>query len=188
MPAPMDLPETGTWTIDSTHSFVAFSVEHYTVAFARGIAAGPAGTITIDPDLTQSSVEAAIDATTVTTASAARDEKILGPDVLDVERFPTIDFHSHSLRPNGEHRYVLEGHLTLHGVTQPVELDLSFNGIVEDGWGKTRLGLSASTILVREQFGSGDWAHRALPTGGFMVPHEVKIELEIEATKDVPEE
>jgi polyisoprenoid-binding protein YceI len=187
MPAPLDLPEAGSWTIDSVHSFVTFTVEHYTIAFARGIAAGPTGTITIDSDVTNSSVDASIDATTVTTANEARDAKILGPDVLDVEKFPTIDFHSHGLRPAGDHRYVLDGHLTLHGVTQPVELDLAFNGIVEDSWGNSRLGLSASTELNRDQFGSGEWANRALVTGGFMVPHEVKINLEIEATKDVPE-
>ena len=187
MPAPLDLPEAGSWTIDSTHSFVAFTVEHYTVAFARGIAAGPSGTIIIDPDITKSSVDASIDATTVTSANAGRDEKILGPDLLDVEHFKTIDFRSQSLHEDGDHRYRLDGELTLHGETRPVSLDLTFNGIVVDGWGKTRLGLSASTELNRDDFGTGNWAHRALETGGFMVPHEVKINLEIEATKDEPE-
>jgi len=115
MPAAMDLPESGSWTIDSVHSFVTFSVEHFSIAFARGIAAGPTGTITIASDVTESTVEASIDASTLTTANAARDEKILGPDVLDVGQFPTIDFSASGLRPNGEHSYLLNGHLTLHG-------------------------------------------------------------------------
>jgi polyisoprenoid-binding protein YceI len=185
--APTALPEAGSWTIDPLHSFVEFSVEHFTIAFARGIAAGPSGTITIAPNVTESSVEATIDASTVTTANAARDEKILGPDVLDVEQFKTIDFASRALRPLGGERYALDGELTLHGISKAITLDLVFNGVVEDTWGKTRLGLSASTELSRDDFGSGEWAHRALAAGGFMVPHEVKVNLEIEATKDEPE-
>ncbi len=187
MSAPTELPEAGSWTIDSVHSFVAFSVEHYTIAVARGIAAGPTGTITIAPEITESSVEAVIDATTVTMGNAGRDEKVLGPDVLDVEHFKTIEFRSRALSPVGDHHYALDGELTLHGVTKPISLDLVFNGIVEDSRGLTRLGLSATTEIRRDEFGSGEWAHRALDTGGFMVPHEVKFTLDLEATKDVPE-
>jgi polyisoprenoid-binding protein YceI len=184
---PKGLPEPGTWTIDTVHSFVAFSVEHFTVAFARGISSGPTGSITIAEDPTASEVEAVIDVSTITTGNAARDEKIQGPDVLDIEHFKTIDFRSNSLRELGENHYALDGELTLHGVTRPVTLDLTVNGVVEDTWGKTRLGLTATTDLQRDEFGSGDWGHRALAAGGFMVPHSVQVTLEIEATKDEPE-
>lgn len=180
------LPATGKWTIDSVHSFVAFSVEHFTVAFARGIAAGPTGSITIAPDVTDSEVEAIIDVSTISTANAARDALIQGPDVLDIEHFKTIDFHSHSLRALGGDRFAVDGHLTMHGVTKPVTLDLVFNGVIEDSFGKTRLGLTATTDLNRNEFGSGEWAFRELASGGFMVPHVVQVTLEIEATKDEP--
>ena len=181
------LPPSGSWTIDSVHSFVEFAVEHFTVAFARGIAAGLTGTIIVSDDLVASSVQASIDASTLTTANASRDEKIKGPDVLDIERFPTIDFISRTLRPVSSERYALDGDLTMHGVTRSVTLDLKVNGVVTDTWGKTRLGLTATTDLKRSEFGAGEWGHRALAGGGFMVPDALIVTLEIEATHDEPD-
>jgi polyisoprenoid-binding protein YceI len=177
------LPEPGTWTIDSTHSFVEFTVEHFTVAFAHGIAAGPAGTITIAPDLLSSSVRASIDVSTLTTANKMRDEKILGPDVLNAGQYPTIDFASRALRavPSG---YELDGDLTLHGITRPVTLALTPHGVVIDTWDKTRLGLTATTEIQRSDFDVLKFGYVALAAGGFMVPDSVRVTLEIEATRD----
>jgi polyisoprenoid-binding protein YceI len=177
------LPEPGTWTIDSTHSFVEFAVEHFTVAFAHGIAAGPTGTITIAPDLLSSSVRASVDVSTLTTANKVRDEKILGPDVLDAGQYPTIDFASRALRaaPGG---YELDGDLTLHGITRPVTLALTPHGVITDTWDKTRVGLTATTEIQRSDFDVLKFGYVALAAGGFMVPDSVRVTLEIEATRD----
>jgi polyisoprenoid-binding protein YceI len=181
------LPEAGTWTIDSAHSFVTFSVEHFTVALARGIATGPTGTVTITPDLSDSSVHASIDVSTIRTGNAIRDEKIQGPDVLDMEKYPTIDYASIGLSDNGGGQYTLEGSLTLHGITRPVPLSIRFGGVIVDTWGKQRLGVTATGDIERDEFGAGEWAHAPLASGGFMVPSKVKVTLDIEATRDVPE-
>lgn len=181
------MPEAGTWTIDSTHSFVTFSVEHFTVALARGIATGPTGTVTIAAEPSQSSVHASIDVSTIRTGNAVRDEKIQGPDVLDMEKYPTIDYASTGLRDLGDGKYTLEGNLTLHGITRPVPLSLSFGGVIVDTWGKQRLGVTATGEIERDQFDAGEWAHAPLASGGFMVPSKVKVTLDIEATRDVPE-
>lgn len=180
------LPEPGTWTIDSTHSFVAFTVEHFTVALARGITSGPAGTITITDDPISSSVRASIDVSTLTTASKARDEKILGPDVLDAERYPTIDFASTALREASPGRYALDGDLTIHGITRSQTLDLTVNGVITDVWNKSRLGLTATTEIKRSDFDVLKFGYVALAAGGFMVPDAVHVTLEIEAIRDEP--
>jgi polyisoprenoid-binding protein YceI len=180
------LPEPGIWTIDSTHSFVAFTVEHFTVAFARGIASGPTGTITIAADPASSSVRASIDVSTLTTASTARDEKILGPDVLDAEKYPTIDFASAGLRAVSAGKYKLDGDLTIHGITRPQSLDLTVNGVITDVWNKARLGVTATTEINRSDFDVLKFGYVALAAGGFMVPDAVHVTLEIEATKDEP--
>lgn len=177
------LPGPGTWTIDSVHSWVAFTVEHFTVAFARGIASGPTGSITIADDLPLSSARASVDVSTLTTANKVRDEKILGPDVLDAAQFPTIDFASVALRAAGG-GYELDGDLTLHGVTRPVTLALTPHGVITDVWGKTRLGLTATTQIQRSDFDVLKWGHVALAAGGFMVPDAVRVTLEIEAVRD----
>jgi polyisoprenoid-binding protein YceI len=178
------LPEPGTWTIDSMHSFVVFAVEHFTVALAQGIASGPKGTITIAPDLLASSVQASIDAATITTASAMRDERIHGPDVLDVAQYPTIDFSSSSMTETGPGRYAVNGELTMHGLTGPVTLDLTVRGVITDTWGKTRMGLAATTTIKRSDFDVLKFGHVALAAGGFMVPDALRVTLEVEATRD----
>jgi polyisoprenoid-binding protein YceI len=177
-------PEPGSWTIDSMHSFVTFTVEHFTVALARGLASGPTGTIHIAADLLSSSVQASIDAATITTGNAVRDEKVLGPDVLDVASYPTIDFSSRALTEASPGRYDLEGDLTIHGVTQPVTLNLALRGVITDTWGKTRLGLTATGEVARSDFGVLKFGHVPLAAGGFMVPDSVVITLDIEATRD----
>jgi polyisoprenoid-binding protein YceI len=178
------LPEPGSWTIDSMHSFVTFTVEHFTVALARGLASGPAGTIRIAPDLLSSSVNATIDATTLTTGNSARDEKILGADVLDVATYPAIDFASRALTESAPGSYALAGELTIHGVTRPVTLDLVLHGVITDTWGKTRLGLTATGEIKRSDFGVLKFGHVPLAAGGFMVPDTVRVALDIEATRD----
>lgn len=177
------LPEPGTWTIDGVHSFVQFTVRHFGVAWARGIASGPTGTITIDQNAEKSKVQASIDATTVTSGNPMRDNELRGPKVLDVEKFPTIEFSSTALKGDGG-RYQLEGQLTLHGVTRPVTLDVTFNGHLVDTWNKKRLGLSAETEIRRSEFESGQFGSVPLASGGIMVPDNVQVSLELEATKD----
>jgi polyisoprenoid-binding protein YceI len=181
------MPEPGSWAIDSVHSFVAFTIEHFTVAFARGIAAGPTGVIVIAEDVRQSTVQASIDVSTLTTANPARDEKITGPDVLDAARFPAIEFTSTRLRPAAPGRYALDGNLTIRDVTRAVTLDLIVHGVIADVWGKSRLGLTATTDIQRSDYGAGEWGHRALMSGGFMVPDAVSVTLEIEATREIAE-
>jgi polyisoprenoid-binding protein YceI len=177
-------PEPGTWTIDSMHSFVTFTVEHFTVALARGLASGPAGTIHIATDLPSSSVTATIDAATLTTGNSVRDEKVLGADVLDVATYPTIEFTSHGLTGSASGSYALAGDLTIHGVTRPVTLDLAFHGVITDTWGKERLGLTATAEIKRSDFGVLKFGHVPLAAGGFMVPDTVRVALDIEATRD----
>ena len=177
-------PEPGTWTIDSMHSFVAFTIEHFTIALARGIASGPAGTITIAPDPLSSSVQASIDAATVTTGNAMRDDKVRGPDVLDAEQYPTIDFASASVTEASPGHYTVAGDLTLHGITRQVTLDLAVRGVITDSWGKTRLGLTATTTIKRSEYDVLKFGHVALAAGGFMLPDAMSVTLEIEATRD----
>ena len=102
-PPHYERPEPGRWTLDAIHSFVSFSVLHMNISYARGVAAGPTGTITIAPNLLDSSVEATIDASTLTTLDPLRDAKMRGSELLDVDRYGTIDFASTGLWPSGEH-------------------------------------------------------------------------------------
>lgn len=181
-------PEPGRWTIDSMHSFVTFTVEHFTIAIAHGLASGPKGTIDIAPDVAASSVQAAIDVATLTTGNAMRDERILGPDVLDAASYPTIDFSSRALEETAPGRFAVHGDLAIHGFTKPVTLDLTVHGVVTDTWGKSRLGLTATADIRRSDYEVLKFGHVPLAAGGFMVPDVVHVTLDIEATRDEPGE
>lgn len=170
----------GTWTIDPTHSDVSFTVRHMMVSKVRGSFKSFSGEIVIADDLTKSSVDATIDVDSFDTGNADRDAHIRSADFLEVERYPTMAFHSTQIRPAGDD-YVVDGELTLHGVTRPVSLDLEVGGVTTDPYGNLRLGLSATTEINRRDFGID--ITMPLDSGGVVVGDKVKITLDVAAIR-----
>ncbi|MGH9070241.1 MAG: YceI family protein [Acidimicrobiales bacterium] len=178
VPTQTDLPA-GTWEIDSIHSSAEFSVRHMTVSKVKGRFAKLAGTITIAEDPLASGVEATLDATSVDTHDTNRDNHLRSADFLDTEAYPTITFHSSSVKA-GSDGHVLVGELSIHGVTRTVELDLEHNGTGPDPYGGMRTGFSATTQINRKDFGLSFDA-MIEGTGGALVGDKINISLEIEA-------
>src|SRR6202034_2479776 len=86
--------QAGTWQIDSNHSAAQFSVRHLGVSTVRGAFTKVAGTVTYDPaDPSKDSLEATIDASSVDTRVEMRDKDLRSPNFLDVQKYPTINFH-----------------------------------------------------------------------------------------------
>lgn len=170
--------QAGTWAIDPSHSDVSFTVRHLMVSKVRGTFTGFTGTITVADDPLASSVEASVDLSTIDTRDATRDAHLRSADFFETDAHPTLTYRSTSVRPDGEN-FVVDGELSLHGVTRPVRLDLEFNGVNADPWGGTRAGFSAETEINRRDFGI-DIA-MPLDGGGVVVGDKVKVHLEIEA-------
>jgi len=84
-------------------------------SFFRGVVTGE--------NLLDSSVTASIDLASVNTNNDQRDDHIRSADFLDVAKYPTMTYRSTGLREDGGD-YLLDGELTLHGVTRPVTLEL----------------------------------------------------------------
>src|SRR5579862_8464901 len=82
----------GTWAIDPNHSEVSFTVGHLVVSKVRGRFDAYSGTIVTDDVLERSTVNVTIDATSVNTHLAVRDNQVRSADFLDVEHFPNITF------------------------------------------------------------------------------------------------
>lgn len=178
----VEVPTPGTFEIDATHSHVGFSVRHMMVAKVRGRFDSVSGTITIADDPTASTVEVDIDAASIDTRDETRDGHLRSPDFLDVESHPEMTFRSTGVTAKGPGRYAVPGELTIHGVTRPVELDITYEGLTpKDPFGMQRLGFSAETEIDREDFGL-TW-NQVLETGGVMLGKNVKIEIEIEAVR-----
>lgn len=171
---------TTVWTIDPSHSAVEFAVKHMMFATTKGRFSDVTGTITLDnEDVTNSTVEVEINAASVDTHDAKRDEHLKAADFFDVETYPTLTFRSTSVEAAGGSDLRVAGDLTIRGVTRPVVLDAEFNGQGTNPWGQGVLSYSATTKINRKEFGL-NW-NAALESGGVLVGDEVKIAIEIEA-------
>jgi polyisoprenoid-binding protein YceI len=170
----------GPWTVDLTHSSVGFTVRHLVVSKVRGKFGKFDATLVVAPDPLQSTVEATIDLASIDTGDDGRDNHVRGGDFFDIEQFPTMVFKSTGIRPNGSD-YYLDGELTIKGVTNPVTLDLEFNGVSGDPWGGTRAGFSAEGEVNRADYGIS--YNAALETGGVLIGEKLKVNIDIEAIK-----
>jgi polyisoprenoid-binding protein YceI len=177
-----------TWELDPAHSSAQFTVRHMMVSNVRGEFGKTTGTVNIDDkDITHSTAEATIDATTLSTREPNRDKHLKSPDFFDVEKYPTITFKSTSFKKVAPEKYKVTGDLTMHGVTKPVILDVDApNAVSKDPRGTERRGATATTTLNRKDFGL-NW-NKSLETGGVLVGDQVTITLDMELAKKGPAE
>jgi polyisoprenoid-binding protein YceI len=174
---------TGTWEIDPAHTILGFSARHAMVAKVRGKFNEFSGSFTIDgANPTNSKADLTIQAGSIDTGQADRDGHLKSGDFLDAEQFPAVTFTSTSIAVSGDSIKVT-GDLTIHGVTKPVTIDYEFTGISQDPWGNTKIGFEGHAKINRKEFGLV-W-NAALETGGVLVGEDIKLELDVEATKKV---
>lgn len=168
----------GTWAIDPAHSEVSFTVRHVMVSKVRGRFTAFSGELVTAENLLDSSVTAVIELGSIDTHNEQRDGHIRSADFFDVQAHPTMTYRSTGLRADGD-EFVLDGELTLKGVTRPVPLALEFNGFGPDAWGGIRAGFTAKGQLNRRDFNVN--YNAAIEAGGVVVSDKVTVELEIEA-------
>jgi polyisoprenoid-binding protein YceI len=172
--------QAATWNIDAAHSEVGFSVRHMMVSKVRGRFAKFSGQLVTGEDPLQSSVTAEIDLTSISTGQEQRDQHIQSADFFEVETYPTMTYKSTGIRvEDGE--YILDGDLTLKGVTKNVPLRLELQGFGEDAYGGYRAGFTATGELNRRDFNVNFSA--PMQNGGVVVADKIQLHLEIEAVK-----
>lgn len=169
----------GKWTIDAIHSHVGFAVRHAMVSKVRGQFTKFEGEIVTADDLFQSSVNVTVDLTSIDTANEMRDNHIRSADFFDVENHPNMTFSSTGIRyENGD--LLVDGNLTVRGITKPLTLTAEINGIGAGMQGGTVAGVSATGSINRHDF---DVSYNGpIPGGGVVIGDKVDIVLEIEAT------
>ena len=168
----------GTWTIDPVHSEVGFSVRHMMVSKVRGKFKTFSGQIVTGENPLNSSVTAEIELSSIDTGADQRDDHIRSADFFEVEKYPTMTYRSTGVRADGDD-FVVDGDLTLKGVTKQVPLTLELNGFGPDPYGGTRAGFTATTEINRRDFGVNFSA--PMQNGGAVVADKITIHLEIEA-------
>jgi polyisoprenoid-binding protein YceI len=171
-------PLAGSWEVDPTHSALEFVARYAVFTLVRGRFTSFSGTVVIDPphaDATQIDVE--IDASSVDTAMAVRDDHLRGEDFFDVERHPKISFRSRGATVLAAGRYAVHGELTIRGIAQPVRLDVDVFGRAPDVLGNPRLGLKATAKVKRAVWGI-TW-NAPVPGGGVALAEDVDLELDV---------
>jgi polyisoprenoid-binding protein YceI len=172
------------WSIDTVHSHVGFSVKHVMVTTVRGqFKSYRATEVNLDPqDFTRSSFAGEVDVTSIDTGNADRDNHLRTNDFFDVPNHPKITFKTTGITKAGDNEYKVNGDITIRGVTKPVTLDVEFNGVAKNPYGKTVTGFSAHGVVNRKEFGVN--FNALLETGGVAVGEKVKLEVEIELAQD----
>jgi polyisoprenoid-binding protein YceI len=165
----------GTWKADPVRSKIGFSVRQLMVGKVRGQFTSHDVTIVTREGLLGSSVAATIDLASIDTGSERRDNHLRSADFFEVETYRTMSYRSTGIRQTDD-GWIIEGELTLHGVTRQVPLAVEVNGFGPDLNGGRRVGFSATAEINRGDFGIDRWSG-----GGALVGDKVSISLEIEA-------
>jgi polyisoprenoid-binding protein YceI len=176
---------TTVWQIDPVHTTVEFAVRHMMIATVRGHFSKVSGTVGFDPEADPSTwwTDITIDAASIDTREEQRDNHLRSPDFLDVANHPTITFKSKRvevLSPD-KRRFRVVGDLTIRGITREEVLEAEYLGRVKDPYGNERVGFSATTTINRKDYGA-NW-NMVLEAGGFIVGDELKVTIEVEASR-----
>ena len=167
----------GTWSIDPVWSALEFEIEKLGLVTIKGRVPGFTGTIQGGES---PSITGAVDVSTITTFDETRDGHVQSPDFFDTERYPELRFESTAVVTKGD-ELIVEGGLTIKGVTKPIELRGSFVGAGVDPYGNDRIGLELAGTVDRTEFGL-NW-NAPLPGGDFLLPNEVVLRANLAAVK-----
>jgi polyisoprenoid-binding protein YceI len=136
------------------HAFVQFRIKHLAYSWLYGRFDDFSGTFTYDTeDTSNSAVEVTINTASLDSNHAERDKHLRGKDFLDVDRYPQASFRSTAHKETGFNTSVLEGELTLKGITKPVRIEVQRIGNGPDPWGGYRRGFQGSTSFALRDFG-----------------------------------
>jgi polyisoprenoid-binding protein YceI len=173
------VPPPGTFEIDPVHTFVTFRAQHLIVGRVQGRFETVSGTVTVDENVLDSRVEVVIDAASVATQFAMRDDDLRSSNFLDVANYPNLTFSSTGVTELPSGKWSIAGDLTIKGVTVATDLTVEFNGAVPDPFGNLRLGFHATTAISRKDFGL---LHQLEDhSGSLLVARDVTIEIDAEA-------
>lgn len=174
----LTVPAAGTYALDPTHALVGFIAKHMMVTKVRGHFTDVNATIEIAEDPTESKVTATVGLSSVTTGVEDRDNHLRSADFFNIETNPKMTFSSTSITHVEDNEFTVTGDLTINGVTKPLTLDATFDGVAVNPWGNQVVGFSARGEIDREAWGL-TW-NAALETGGVLVGKKIVIEIDAE--------
>ena len=164
----------GTWTLDRTHSHAGFSVKHMGVATFRG------SFTDFDANLGDDRLVGVVRVESIDVRDENLRAHLLSPEFFDAENTPEIRFESTALR-GSDAQLIVEGDLTIKGITQRVEATGSISEPHANISGGESVGIELETIVDRTAFGL-NW-NAPLPKGGFALGNDVKLGVHLELVR-----
>ena len=137
-----------------SHAFIQFRIQHLGYSWLTGRFNNFSGNFEYDenkPD--KATVQVDIDVGSIDSNHAERDKHLRDEDFLHVDKYPKAKFVSTSFKENGDGTAVMQGNLTLRGVTRPVTIDVEHIGHGEDPWGGYRRGFEGRTRIALADYG-----------------------------------
>ena len=180
------LPAPGTYNIDPVHTFAYFGAWHHIVGLVRGRFNKVTGTISATKDPADCAVDISIDTASIDTQFARRDEDLRGPDFFDVKNFPAMTYRGHGIRQTADGGWVMDGSLTIRGVTKEVPLTFRFKGMFPDmpAGQPARASFHAAAAVKRGDFGMT--RDNLMELGPNAKGPDVEIEIDVEANASTP--
>lgn len=177
----MALPAPGSYKVDTVHSFAYFGARHHVVGLVRGRFEKIAGTINAAREPGECSVDITIDISSISTQNTERDKDLQGPDYFDVKKFPTMTYQGRGVRRGPGDTWIMDGSLTMHGVTKVVPLTFTFKGLFPNmpAANPARAAFHGTAGVKRAEFGMG--ARDNLDELGSSTAPDVEIEIDVEA-------
>ena len=172
----------GNYEIDPAHTRIGFVARHAMVTKVRGAFNEFSGKAHIDgQNPNHSTVELTIEAASIDTRNADRDNHLRSNDFLQMDEYPQLTFRSTEVVWTSDSEVEVTGDLTIKNVTRPVTVPFTLDGQATDPFGNVRVGFEGSTTINRKDFGV-TW-NAALETGGVLVSDKIVLEFEVSAIK-----
>jgi len=180
------LPVPGIYKVDPVHSFAYFGAWHHIVGLVRGRFDEVTGTITVPQNSAESSVDISINTASISTQNARRDDDLRGPDFFDVKNYPAMTYHGKGIRHGAGNTWIMDGSLTIRGVSRVVPLTFKFKGFFPDPRpGKpARASFHATAAVKRGDFDIK--RDNLMELGPNPQGPDVEIEIDVEADKSAP--
>ena len=169
------------WKVDTAHSKLGFSARHMVISEVEGQFRDFEINVDAGENFSDSEVEVTIKTASIDTGNSDRDNHLKSSDFFDAENHPEIKFVSSSLERISDEEFKLKGDLTIRGITEPIDLDVSFGGKVKDPWGNERVGFQLEGKLNRFDYDL-KW-NNLIETGGAVVGKIIKLNCHVELIK-----
>ena len=181
----IEVPGKGIWEFDTHHTLLTWVARYLMVTKVHGIFKVFSGRIVVGDTVEDSSVEVEIDAASIDSNAPDRDNHLRSADFLDVENYPKLTFKSTKVERTGDNSLRVTGDFTVRDVTKPIVLDVEYEGLQIDPFGRTKAAFSASGEIDRDDWGVS-W-NMALEKGGWLVSKKIQLELDVLAVAQTDE-